>query len=230
MYSSNNKPAVRHKVYFFPDGDITIRVEDSTFRVHRYFLIRESIYFQSMLVGTIPCLDPPGSSETNPVVLKDATSEGFADLIWVLYKPQYSTYSATLDKWKRILTLAQQWSFIQVEELCVKELEKLTIPPVEKIQIYQDFNLNPDLLYDSYVALTIRTEPLDLEEGNKLELSTSLKITRARELARSPQADGATSFFGPATPRLEESEIQSVIRDIFGLQGSTSAQVTNYSA
>jgi hypothetical protein len=92
------------------------------------------------------------------------------------------------------LTLAQRWGFFQVEKLCIRELEKLSIPPVEKIQLYQHFKIDPNLLHASYVALTIRPEPLDIEEGNKLELPTSLKIARARELARAP--GGVTDFFG----------------------------------
>ncbi|KAH9072804.1 hypothetical protein EDB83DRAFT_131732 [Lactarius deliciosus] len=205
---------VRHELYFFPDGDTIIRVEDSVFRMHRFFLTRESNYFWSMFLTTVPCHVHPGSSESNPVVLSGATSEAFADLLWVFYNREYSIYSATFEKWTRILGLARKWGFFRVERLCVQELQKLVIPPVEKIQIYQYFNLSPDLLRGSYVALTIRAEPLELEEGKKLGDSTSLKITRARELARGP---GATSS---ATIQLQESEIQLVVKDIFRLHGS----------
>ncbi|KAH9177503.1 hypothetical protein EDB89DRAFT_2194672 [Lactarius sanguifluus] len=109
--------------------------------------------------------------------------------------------------------------------LCVRELEKLPIPPVEKIKIYQDFNLNPEYLYDSYVALITRPEPLELDEGKKLELLTSLKIARARELrlARVLGPDGAASLFDPAALQLQEPETRSVIRDVFELQGPAPA-------
>ncbi|KAH9177504.1 hypothetical protein EDB89DRAFT_1412929 [Lactarius sanguifluus] len=219
----NPEPAVRHELYFFPDGDTIIRVEDSVFRIHRFFLTRESNHFWSMFLTTVPCRIPPGSSESNPVVLSGATSEAFADLLWVFYNREYSIYSATLEKWKRILALARKWGFFQVEKLCVRELEKLIIPPVEKIQIYQYFNLSPDLLRSSYVALAIRAEPLEFEEGKKLGDSTSLKITRARELARGPGPDGATSS---ATIQLQESEIQLVVKDIFRLHGLAPAPPT----
>jgi hypothetical protein len=217
MYS-NKSPVVRHIVYFFPDGDVIIKVDETIFRIHKHFLTRESNHFRSMFMPSIPCRDPPGSSETNPVVLDDAKSEGFADLLWVFYNPKFSIYSGTVDKWKRILTLAQQWRFVEVEQLCVRELEKLPIPPVEKIQIYQDFKLNPDLLHKSYVALTVRDEPLDLEEGEQLGLPTSLKVARARELARFPD--------GLPPAQLQESEVESAIKAVFGLQGSAPAPAT----
>lgn len=123
------------------------------------------------------------------------------------------------------MTLAQRWGFFQVEKLCIRELEKLSIPPVEKIQLYQGFKIDPNLLHASFVALTIRAEPLDIEEGKKLELPTSLNVARARELARA--LGGATDLLGPAIAQLQDSEVQMVIRDVFGLQESASASVAN---
>ncbi|KAH9006321.1 hypothetical protein EDB86DRAFT_3143778 [Lactarius hatsudake] len=235
MCNPDNRPTVRHEIYFFPDGDVIIRVEGTVFCVHTYFLTRESNRFRSMIISIVPCRrcrETPGTSESNPIVLRDATSEAFADLLWVFYNPEYSNYSgATLEKWKRILALAQQWGFVQVEQLCVRELEKLTIPPVEKVKIYQDFNLNPELLYDSCVELVIRPEPLNLEEGRKLGLLTSMKIAHARERARATAPDGATSSSrrpGSATIQLQVSEIQLAIRDIFRSWGSAPAPVTFY--
>ncbi|KAH9006322.1 hypothetical protein EDB86DRAFT_714490 [Lactarius hatsudake] len=205
--SSHDNKLVRHQEYFFRDGDITIRVEDSIFRFHKFFITRESRHFHSMLVpNAIPCRDPPGSSETNPVVLKDATAEGFASLLWVFYNPEYSIYKAPLEKWKLILKLAQQWGFAQVEKLCIRELENLLIPPVEKIELYQEFNINPSLLHTSFVTLTKRPEPLDVKEGNKLGLETSLKLAQARELSRARDH----GF-------LSATEVQSIIDEVFGL-------------
>ena len=125
-----------------------------------------------------------------------------------------------MEKWQTILALARQWGFIQVGKLCVRELEKLPIPPVEKIRIYQHFNLNPNLLFDSYKAMVRRPSPLDVEEGTALGLTTSLRIAEARERARA-----SDDFFDSD---LQDTQVQSVVKDVFGLQGSASAQVMNY--
>ena len=62
------------------------------FRVHRYFLERESAYFRLRLEkSSHPQRDPPGSSEANPLVLDDATSEAFARFLWVFYNPYVVT-------------------------------------------------------------------------------------------------------------------------------------------
>jgi hypothetical protein len=57
--------------------------------VHKYFLVRESAYFRLRLgAPTLPGQgDPPGSSEANPLVLDEATSDAFACFLWVFYNP-----------------------------------------------------------------------------------------------------------------------------------------------
>lgn len=58
------------------------------FRVHRYFLERESSYFRLRLDNsTRPDREAPGSSELNPLVLDEATSDAFACFLWVFYNP-----------------------------------------------------------------------------------------------------------------------------------------------
>lgn len=110
------------------------------------------------------------------------------------------------------MALAQRWAFEGVELLCIRELEKLPIPPVEKIQIYQDFRLDRQLLAESFAQLTIRREPLKPEEGRQLGLETSLQIAQARELSRRSNSNTRSP-----TNQLNDSEIRLLIRDVFGL-------------
>jgi len=125
------------------------------------------------------------------------------------------------------LILAQRWAFKEVEKLCVRELETLTIPPVEKIHLYQYFKLDKSLLVDSYLELTVRSDPLNLEEGRKLGIDTSVQISRARELSR-----GSDMGKGPLSPtvKLRDMELYMLIQDVFELgetrpNGSTHYQV-----
>jgi len=178
------------------------------------FFCRESSYFRSLLEApSIPCNDPPGSSETNPVVLEDTTSEVFATLCWVFYNPDYSVYTTTVEKWVELLALAQRWAFKEVEQLCIRELEKSPIPPVEKIRIYQASHLDRSLLAESFARLTIRPEPLNLEEGRMLGLETTIQIAQARELSRDSHSGTKTS-----TVLLSDSKLRLVVQDVFGLE------------
>ena len=115
-----------------------------------------------------------------------------------------------MENWTKILVLAQKWGFREVEQLCIRELEKLPIPPVEKIQIYQDFKIDRSRLLTSFAELTTRHDPLSLEEGHKVGLETVLQIARARELSRG-------SHTKPSAVLLQEPELRSAIRDAFGL-------------
>jgi hypothetical protein len=99
----------------------------------------------------------------------------------------------------------------RVERLCIRELGKLKIDPVEKIELYQAFKLDRNLLHSSFVELVIRPRPLSIEEGERLTLPTSMKLAEARERARDPGQ----------SITLQEPDVQPVIEDVFGLQGST---------
>ncbi|KAH9177510.1 hypothetical protein EDB89DRAFT_2194684 [Lactarius sanguifluus] len=181
---------------------VTFRVEDYVFRVHKYFFTRE-------------VLDPPGSSEANPIILEGISSDAFACFLWVFYNPKYSIYDASPSQWSSIIGLAQKWGFRDVELLCIRELEKLDLSPVDRIHIYQRFGLDTTLLIDSYATLTTREEPIGLEEGVKLGLRTSLQIARAREMSRGPDTG-----VGPLTPspvQLDAPKLHGLLSEIFGL-------------
>ncbi|KAI0292799.1 hypothetical protein BC826DRAFT_1105392 [Russula brevipes] len=189
--STTSTPVLRkHLVYFFPEADVTFRVENHLFKVHKRFFFRESSYFSSF--------------------------EEFAALLWVFYNPKYSIYTATVEKWTQILTLAQRWSFPEVERLCVRELDKLQIPAVEKIQLYQDFKLDKSTLGVSFAELTIRPGLVSLEEGYKLGMETALQIMRARESYR-----GLYSRPRPSAAQLKDSVLPSLIREIFSVTWTT---------
>jgi hypothetical protein len=105
-HNPKGNSVIRHPEYFFPEADVTFRVsrhtalhllhaddprfqaEDVLFRVHKRFFLRESLYFRTLFTApALPCTDPAGSSETNPVVLKDTSGEAFSWLLWVFYNP-----------------------------------------------------------------------------------------------------------------------------------------------
>jgi hypothetical protein len=96
--------------------------------------------------------------------------------------------------------------------LCVRELEKLQIPAVEKIQLYQDFKLDKSMLGVSFAELTIRPGPVSLDEGDKLGMKTALQIMLARESSR-----GLYTRSKLSAAQLKDSVLPSLIRDIFSI-------------
>ncbi|KAI8978255.1 hypothetical protein BD414DRAFT_377913, partial [Trametes punicea] len=206
----------RHPKYYLNGGDIHFLVENYIYRVHRYFFERESAWFREKLGAPAPAGQvPKGSSDANPFPLDDIAADDFSKFLWVFYNPKYSIYDATLEDWVAILKLAFDWRFGEVKKLCTRELEKFEIPPVQKIELYQMYELDRKLLIPSYMALCVRAEPLSLKEGRQLGLETSLLLATARECARGkPLANGGRS---PTAADLEEEDMVSIIKEIFGL-------------
>jgi len=61
-------------------------VEKTLFRVHRFFLTRDSSYFRDNLkLGKF--IQGPGSSDNDPLILDDILEVDFERLLWVFYNP-----------------------------------------------------------------------------------------------------------------------------------------------
>ena len=132
---------------------------------------------------------------------------------------KYSIYDATVEDWSAILKLAFDWRFPEVKKLCVRELEKFEIPPLQKIELYQAYELDKKLLIPSYVAMCMRAEPLSIKEGRQLGLETALLLATARESARGrPSGSPGQLCSSPVT--VESEEMISIIRDVFGIIAS----------
>lgn len=113
------------------------------------------------------------------------------------------------------MALAHQWGFQEVMRLATREIERLEMPDIDRIVAYHRFELDRSLLIHRYAALTAREEPLTYEEGMALGMDTTLKIFRAREVARAtPAADGSRS---PTSAVLPDEEMQSLIVDLFDI-------------
>ncbi|THH17459.1 hypothetical protein EUX98_g9129 [Antrodiella citrinella] len=209
----------RHHQYYLIGGDVHFLVENYLFRVHRYFFERESAYFREKLaIPAVPGGSARGSSDTNPFPLEDVQAIDFSRFLWVFYNPKYSIYDAMVEDWSAILKLSYEWRFAEVKQLACRELEKFTIDPVQKIWLYQCYDVDRKLLVPSYSALTIRVKPLSIDEGRLLGMETALLLAEAREYARGPTTpSGARS---PSSANLEQDEMSTIIAGLFNINMS----------
>lgn len=90
-------------------------------------------------------------------------------------------------------------------------MEKQVIPALNKITIYHRYDVNRDLLYQSYMDLCLREEPLTYAEAEDLGLETWLMISTARETIR--RGDGSAS----PTANRSSREVEHVISQVFRL-------------
>jgi len=209
---------VRSVDHYITGGDVVFRVENTLFRVHRYFFTRDSALFREKL----PHPPPPGeftkgSSDSNPFVLEDTLRIDFERLLWVFYNPQYDIYDGSVEVWTSILKLAHQWEFVEVKAFALRELEKHHIPALEKIILYHTHDINRNLLQEAYAALTVREQAITIEEGRVLGLETALLLAQAREKARTPVFNSKPSGNPRSTIYLAGAELDTLIRDLFQL-------------
>ena len=130
---------------------------------------------------------------------------------------KYSLYDATVEEWTSILKLAHEWGFIGVKELALRELERLVIPPLQKIVIYHSYGIDRRLLQAAYTAFSVRDEPITLEEGQELGLETAIQLAHAREFVRAPATGGKKIKDARSPVNVAGAELDALIRDIFRL-------------
>ncbi|CAA7260380.1 unnamed protein product [Cyclocybe aegerita] len=204
----------RHDKYYIDGADLHVLVghrDKTLFRVHGYFFSRESKAFDRK---------NKGQTDSDPVTLDDVSPEEFAKLLWVFYNPRYSIYEATIGDWTDILNLANKWSFPEVKELAVRELQKKTdIDLVNRIAIYRKFNVHPRHLVPLYAQLCSRPIPLSEQESHILGLEATLLIMTTREKLRAKPSDGGLS---PLPRGTEENDIFRALEAKLDIQaGST---------
>ncbi|KAG0698569.1 hypothetical protein DFH29DRAFT_1018007, partial [Suillus ampliporus] len=118
-------------------------------------------------------------SDNNAYTLDDIKREDFARFLWVFYNPKYSLYEAPFETWLSVLQPAARWSFCNVKELTVHELEKIQIEPVDKIAIYHEYSIDKLFLVPAYIAVCKKDKPLTFTEDMQLMMDTVLHVVVA---------------------------------------------------
>ncbi|KAH9931576.1 uncharacterized protein B0H18DRAFT_872039 [Fomitopsis serialis] len=187
---------------------IIFQVEACLFKVHKYFLVRESKVFETLF--QLPPGDDTaeGQDDHRPVYLPEVTVREFESLMHFLYYGMFDNCGVTLPQWIDILRVSKLFVCDNLVDRAIKEIHqhRPRIDPVEKIVLAVRHNI-ADWLAPSYAAICQRAQPLNSEEGHKLRLETTVLLARAREAVRqdhvsrteSRQAQGAGGRGGGRT-------------------------------
>lgn len=125
----------------------------------------------------------------------------------------YSPYDAPIRDWGRVLDLAHKWSFQEVKHLALRELEKLTIPIIARICLYEKYEVDLNLLVPLYAKLCSRDTILTLQETEALGLKTSHIIFLGRERLRAQTPDRS-----PLPPGADEESVKVTIEILLGIR------------
>ncbi|KAG2074398.1 hypothetical protein BDR04DRAFT_174332 [Suillus decipiens] len=209
-------PVQHHPEFYLPDGNITFLVENTFFCVHRSFFERESQFF----IRELAQAPQDGISDESAFRVEDVTSDDFTTLLWVWYSPKYRLDRNSSDDWLVILELSTRWQFPEMKKLAIEQLQCLKMDPVEKIAIYNKYEIDRSLLLPEYKHLCTREGQMSIEEGEKVGILTVLAIHQARERAMKSAMENGRDNLTPAD--VDDEELEQILKDVFNLnKGST---------
>ncbi|KAH8829561.1 hypothetical protein DL96DRAFT_1598637 [Flagelloscypha sp. PMI_526] len=199
----------RNPEYYLMGGDAHFLVGNQQFfRIHKYFFDRESSHWHNFFAKN----PRAGTDESTAIVLDNIHPRDFAAFCWVFYNPVYWLYEATQDQWIAILGLAHEWAFETVKQLAVRELAQLDIELIERINVYQTYEVDEEIIFPYYIELCERDEPLTFQE------SQLLGPPRERLRAANIDEDGRTTI-------VEGRDVESTLKDL--LEGVPRPEVDN---
>ncbi|KZP15344.1 hypothetical protein FIBSPDRAFT_867251 [Athelia psychrophila] len=174
----------RHPQYYFEDGNVVFRIEDTLYNVHRYFFARDSTHFRAILQD---------ADASYPCVMSDVSCADFDEFLAILYPTDFRRPTEkTTAQWTSILHLAAKWGFENIKLLAIDSLTANAIP-IDKIVLGRRYGIT-EWLAGAYEAVCTRADPLTLEEGVKLGVEDVVRISAARQLYGTGKARHDTKY------------------------------------
>lgn len=121
-----------------------------------------------------------------------------------------------------ILSLAHNWEFKEVKKLAIRELQKQELGVIERIALYQTYDVDPTYLVPLYAILCSRDEPPNDEEADTLGSKTAIRVYRARERLRAQPSDGGRS---PLPEGMGINQVYDTLSLMFGLPSPVTSPI-----
>ncbi|KAH8102040.1 hypothetical protein BXZ70DRAFT_906048 [Cristinia sonorae] len=202
--------AARHSKYYFEHDEMAIfLIEGQLFRIHKYFLQRESECFGGMF--SLPpgeSASTEGRTDNSPIVLPHVTAKEFECLLDFFYYGKLTESDSMhqghvsqaqqpplLDTatWIILLDISTRLAFHRLRERAISELEDWCIPdPIERISLAQKYDI-PSWLRSAYTDTCCRDRPLEVWEAEKIGLATAIQLAKGREVVLKLQKEQPTA-------------------------------------
>jgi hypothetical protein len=112
------------------------------------------------------------------------------------------------------LDLAHRWKFEQVKHLVIRELEKMDMSPIDRINLYHRYDVDKNILLPRYTSICVREDHLSVGEGRQLGIETALNLAQIRERVRSTPTEGCSPFTARG---LTEGDVYAIIKEVFAI-------------
>ncbi|KAI0672164.1 hypothetical protein C8Q78DRAFT_730427 [Trametes maxima] len=176
------EPAVRHSMFYMEDEMIIMRVENCLFRVHRYFLERDSTFFKDFFQRTLAPGSGAGKTDDTAVRLQEVSRREFECLLHFLYHGASNPQNDSILSLVLLLSTSTTLAFPSARAHAISALDGASPPldPVERVFLAEKYGI-PAWRRPAYVELCARSHPLEDAEAEVLGLQTTARLARARE-------------------------------------------------
>ncbi|KAH9000721.1 hypothetical protein EDB86DRAFT_2827996 [Lactarius hatsudake] len=158
--------------FYFDDS----QVEQQLFKVHRYFLVRESEFFQG---------DPArveGVDDEHPICILDTTIAELKSLLRFFYFGMHDDYKARAPDWIATLTISTRLIFPKVRERAINELTYCLeeIDPFDLVGLAVKYDVEK-WLKPAYRRIMTRINLITHAEAEKVPFLVAVMLMRSRE-------------------------------------------------
>ncbi|KAH8997940.1 hypothetical protein EDB92DRAFT_1783929, partial [Lactarius akahatsu] len=159
------------------------KVEQQIYKVHRYFLVRESEFFQdlfSLPQGESATVE--GADDEHPIYVPGTPTNEFENLLRFFYFGMHDDYKPTVADWISMLSISTRLNFPKVRERAIKEITARMeeIDPFDLIGIAVKYDVQ-QWLKPAYRRIVTRTNLITHEEAKKIPFPMAVMLMRSRE-------------------------------------------------
>ncbi|KAI0251873.1 hypothetical protein BJV78DRAFT_1207359 [Lactifluus subvellereus] len=175
---------LRKRPFHFEDSQVVLQVERNTYKVHRYFLVRESPFFRDLFSlpqsGDTTVVE--GSDDEHPIFLPDTAVSEFESLLRFLYFGMHDDNNLTLKDWITMLSISTRFIFDKVRERAIKEITTHLdqFNPFELIGLATKYDVQ-QWLKPAYEKAVTRTDLISHAEALKVPSPIVVMLMRSRE-------------------------------------------------
>jgi len=184
--------------YYFNDSQVVLKVEQKIYKIHRYFLVRESEFFQDLF--SLPQGDSAsveGVDDEHPICVPDTPIKEFENLLRFFYFGMHDDYKPTVADWIAMLSISTRLIFQKVRERAIKEITALLneIDPFDLIGLAVKHDVEQWLM-PTYRRIVTRANLITHGEAQKIPFSIAVMLMRSREQHWKDNRTTPRSIFG----------------------------------
>jgi len=171
--------------FHFEDSQVVLEAEGKKYKIHRYFLTRESEFFNDLFSLPQPVASTTASvegSDDDPIKLPETPRAEIENLLRFFYFGMHDDYVASLTDWIATLSISTRLIFEKVRERAIKEITAQLdqVEAFDLIGLAIKFDVE-QWLKPAYRRIVTRSSLITHAEAAKVPFPMAVMLMRSRE-------------------------------------------------